>query len=43
MISHRMLSRTRNSQGILIGIARTNPGKDVSHPRTSTIRSGSNR
>jgi 6-phosphofructokinase 1 len=27
-----MLGRTRNSQGILIGTARTNPGKDVSHP-----------
>src|ERR1044072_703583 len=26
------LKRTRNSQGILIGTARTNPGKDVSHP-----------
>ncbi len=32
MVNHRMLSRTRNSQGILIGTARTNPGKDVSHP-----------
>ncbi len=32
MISHRMLGRTRNSQGILLGTARTNPGKDVSHP-----------
>jgi ATP-dependent phosphofructokinase / diphosphate-dependent phosphofructokinase len=32
MINHRMLSRTRNSQGILIGTARTNPGKDVSSP-----------
>ena len=28
-----MLRRTRNSQGILIGTVRTNPGKDVSHPR----------
>jgi 6-phosphofructokinase 1 len=26
------LRRTRNSQGILIGTARTNPGKDVSNP-----------
>ncbi len=32
MVNHRMLGRTRNSQGILIGTARTNPGKDVSHP-----------
>ena len=32
MINHRMLGRTRNSQGILIGTARTNPGKNVSHP-----------
>jgi 6-phosphofructokinase 1 len=32
MLNHRMLGRTRNSQGILIGTARTNPGKDVSHP-----------
>ncbi len=27
-----MLRRTRNSQGILIGTARTNPGKNISHP-----------
>lgn len=26
------LRRTRNTQGVLIGTARTNPGKDVSHP-----------
>jgi 6-phosphofructokinase len=32
MVSHRMLGRTRNSQGIIIGTARANPGKDVSHP-----------
>jgi 6-phosphofructokinase 1 len=32
MINHRMLGRTRNSQGILIGTARTNPGKNVSNP-----------
>jgi 6-phosphofructokinase len=32
MVTHRMLGRTRNSQGILLGTARTNPGKDVSHP-----------
>src|SRR5487761_1763784 len=31
-LTHRMLKRTRNSQGILIGTARTNPGKDVSSP-----------
>src|SRR5258707_4448146 len=31
-ITHKTLKRTRNSQGILIGTARTNPGKDVSHP-----------
>jgi 6-phosphofructokinase 1 len=28
-ITHHVLQRTRNSQGILIGTARTNPGKDV--------------
>lgn len=32
MVSHKMLGRTRNSQGIMIGTARTNPGKLVSHP-----------
>ena len=31
-ITHNVLRRTRNSQGILIGTARTNPGKDVSEP-----------
>ena len=31
-IDLRVLRRTRNSQGILIGTARTNPGKDVSSP-----------
>jgi len=31
-ITHRVLKRTRNTQGILIGTARTNPGKDVSDP-----------
>jgi 6-phosphofructokinase len=31
-ITHRILRRTRNTQGILIGTARTNPGKHVSHP-----------
>ena len=30
MVTHRMLGRTRNSQGILIGTARANPGKNVS-------------
>ena len=28
MVNHRMLGRTRNSQGILIGTARTNPGQE---------------
>src|SRR5688500_12317357 len=32
VIDHRMLQRTRNSQGILIGTARTNPGRHISHP-----------
>jgi ATP-dependent phosphofructokinase / diphosphate-dependent phosphofructokinase len=31
-ITHNSLKRTRNSQGILIGTARANPGKNVSHP-----------
>src|SRR3972149_6588362 len=31
-ITQKMLGRTRNSQGILIGTARTNPGKNVSSP-----------
>ncbi|MBN1910652.1 MAG: 6-phosphofructokinase [Pirellulales bacterium] len=31
-ITHERLKRTRNSQGILIGTARANPGKNVSHP-----------
>lgn len=31
-ISHDVLSRTRNSQGIMIGTARDNPGKHVSSP-----------
>ena len=30
-VTHKTLSRTRNSQGILIGTARANPGKMVSH------------
>jgi len=32
VIDHAMLRRTRNTQGIMIGTARTNPGKDLSHP-----------
>jgi 6-phosphofructokinase len=32
MVNHRMLGRTRNSQGIFIGTARTNPGKKISQP-----------
>ncbi len=31
-LDHKVLRRTRNSQGIMIGTARTNPGKMVSHP-----------
>ncbi len=31
-VTHSVLRRTRNSQGILIGTARTNPGKNVSEP-----------
>ncbi len=31
-ISHKLLRRTRNSQGILIGTSRSNPGKDVFAP-----------
>ncbi len=32
VIDHKRLKRTRNTQGILIGTARTNPGKHISHP-----------
>ncbi|MEM9185640.1 MAG: 6-phosphofructokinase [Planctomycetota bacterium] len=32
MIDHKMLSRTRNRAGIMIGTARANPGKMVSAP-----------
>ena len=32
MLDHRRLRRTRNSQGIMIGTARSNPGKNVSSP-----------
>src|SRR5689334_9648763 len=31
-LTPRMMRRVRNSQGILIGTARANPGKHVSHP-----------
>ena len=31
-ITHSVLKRTRNSQGIMIGTARANPGKNVSSP-----------
>lgn len=31
-LTHNMLRRSRNSQGVLIGTARTNPGKDISEP-----------
>jgi 6-phosphofructokinase 1 len=31
-VTHKMLGRTRNSRGIMIGTARTNPGKLISHP-----------
>ncbi len=32
VLDHARLSRTRNRSGIMIGTARTNPGKLVSHP-----------
>lgn len=31
-INHEFLKRSRNSQGILIGTSRSNPGKNISHP-----------
>ncbi len=31
-LDQRVLKRTRNTRGILIGTSRVNPGKDVSHP-----------
>ncbi len=31
-IDHKVLKRTRNTQGIMIGTARANPGKQVSNP-----------
>ena len=32
VFDHAILKRTRNSQGIMIGTSRANPGKNVSHP-----------
>ena len=32
MLDQRRLKRTRNTQGILIGTARTNPGSEIWHP-----------
>ncbi|MBI2826990.1 MAG: 6-phosphofructokinase [Planctomycetia bacterium] len=32
LITHKMLKRTRNSQGIMIGTARTNPGQQIASP-----------
>jgi 6-phosphofructokinase 1 len=32
VLDQRNLKRTRNSQGIMIGTARTNPGRYISHP-----------
>ena len=32
LIDHKLLRRTRNSQGILLGTARTNPGRNISEP-----------
>jgi len=31
-LKHSLLKRSRSSQGIMLGTARSNPGKDVSHP-----------
>src|SRR3954466_3750250 len=31
-LKHSLLKRSRSSQGIMIGTARSNPGKDISHP-----------
>ncbi len=31
-LTHKVLRRTRNAQGIIIGTARVNPGKDISEP-----------
>ncbi len=32
LLTHKVLRRTRNSQGIMIGTARSNPGKMIGHP-----------
>lgn len=32
LLTHKVLGRTRNSQGIMIGTARTNPGKHITCP-----------
>lgn len=32
MVDHRMLGRTRNRAGIILGTARANPGKNISSP-----------
>ncbi len=32
ILDQKRLRRTRNTRGIMIGTARTNPGKDVAHP-----------
>src|SRR3954471_2148169 len=32
VLDNKRLRRSRNTRGIMIGTARTNPGKDVSHP-----------
>ena len=32
LLTHKVLRRTRNSQGIMIGTARSNPGKMIKHP-----------
>ncbi len=32
MLTHTVLGRSRNSQGIMIGTARTNPGKNITSP-----------
>ncbi len=32
VLTHKMLRRTRSSQGIMIGTARSNPGKMIGHP-----------
>lgn len=31
-VTHKTLKRTRNTQGVMLGTARSNPGKDVSAP-----------